>query len=61
MVIGQFSAPGVDLRDKKPAKWNIGYQTEKDFDNFEQILYQHDLGEENQSTARKPEYGKKIE
>jgi hypothetical protein len=53
MVIGQFSAPGADLRDKKAAKWNIGYQTEKDFDNFEQILYQHDLGEETSIDGKK--------
>jgi hypothetical protein len=53
MVIGQFSAPGVDLRDQKVAKWNIGYQTEKDFDNFEEILYQHDLGEETSVDGKK--------
>jgi hypothetical protein len=46
MIIGQFSPPGDDLRDGSKAKWNIGYQTEKDFDQFEEILYQHDLGEE---------------
>ena len=42
MVIGRFSPPG----DKKDEKWNLGYQTQKDFDDFEEILYQHDLGEE---------------
>jgi hypothetical protein len=41
MVIGRFSPP-----DGPKEKWNIGYQTEKDFDGFETILYQHDLGEE---------------
>jgi hypothetical protein len=45
MVIGQLSPPGKD-RAGKPVKWNIGYQTEKDFDKFETILYQHDHGEE---------------
>jgi hypothetical protein len=45
MVIGQLSPPGKD-RTGKPVKWNLGYQTEKDFDKFETILYQHDLGEE---------------
>jgi hypothetical protein len=45
MVIGQLSPPGKD-RSGKPVKWNLGYQTEKDFDKFETILYQHDLGEE---------------
>ena len=41
MVIGRFSPPSG-----RGQKWNIGYQTEKEFDNFETILYQHDLGEE---------------
>ncbi len=34
--------------------WNVGYQAEKDFDNFDEILYQHDLGSPAEgSTERK--------
>ena len=40
MVIGRFAAP-----DGK-RKHNITYQTRKEFDKFELIDYQHDLGEE---------------
>jgi hypothetical protein len=46
IVIGRFSPP------EGKEKWNIGYQTQKDFDNFEDILYQHDLGEETSASGK---------
>jgi hypothetical protein len=39
MVVGTFAAP----RGKR--NWNLTYRTKKDFDGFEEIDYQHWLGE----------------
>ena len=39
MVLGQFAPP------EGKRKWNISYLTRKDFDQFEEIEYQHLLGE----------------
>jgi hypothetical protein len=39
MVIGQFAPK------EKGRAYNITYRTKKDFDNFEEIDYQHELGE----------------
>lgn len=49
MVIGQFAEP--ERRDKRfpqrdRRRHNITYRTKKSFDQFEEIDYQHDLGEE---------------
>jgi hypothetical protein len=49
MVIGQFAEPErrdsrFPQRDKR--KHNITYQTKKKFDDFEEVDYQHDLGEQ---------------
>ncbi len=46
MVLGQFSEPEPKAAGKKPRKHNLTYNTKKDFDQFETIDYQHDLGEE---------------
>jgi hypothetical protein len=47
MVLGQFSEPepGATHTNKK-RYWNIAYQTRKEFDKFEDVIYQHDLGED---------------
>jgi hypothetical protein len=39
MVIGAFAPP------RNSRKWNLTYRTKKDFDKFEEIDYQHWLGE----------------
>lgn len=46
MVIGQFSLP------EPGRKWNLSYITEKDFDQYETIEYQHDLGEANEGEPK---------
>jgi len=44
--------------DKKARGWNLEYQTEKKFDDFEPTQYQHDLGEpdEGQKDRKEPPY-----
>lgn len=69
MVLGRFAEPSATLeamqkgqleRGSKYNPWNISYLTEKDFDKFESIIYQHDLGEpdegEPKSARREPPY-----
>ncbi len=46
MVLGQFSLP------EPGRKWNLSYVTEKEFDAFETIEYQHDLGEANEGEPK---------
>ena len=46
MVIGTFSPP------ESGRKWNLSYLTSKDFDRFEPIEYQHDLGEANEGEPK---------
>ena len=50
MVLGCFARP------EGKRKHNISYFTQKDFDDFEDIIYEHDLGEANEGqpkTARR--------
>jgi hypothetical protein len=46
MVIGCFSPPEAGR------KWNLSYVTEKSFDSFEMIEYQHDLGEPDEGEPK---------
>jgi hypothetical protein len=46
MVIGRFAPP------EPGRKWNLSYLTAKDFDQFEDIEYQHDLGEANEGEPK---------
>lgn len=46
MVIGQFAEPEAGRR------WNISYITAKRFDQFQEIEYQHDLGEANEGEPK---------
>lgn len=46
MVIGTFARPEPRDKGAKRRKHNLTYHTEKRFDQFEPIDYQHDLGEE---------------
>lgn len=46
MVIGQFALPAPGR------KWNLTYRTQKKFDDFEVIDYQHDLGEPNEDEPK---------
>jgi hypothetical protein len=46
MVLGQFAEPEPRDKGKDRRKHNLTYHTKKDFDNFDPIDYQHDLGEE---------------
>lgn len=46
MVIGQFSPPETG----RP--WNLAYVTQKSFDDFETIRYEHDLGEPNEGEPK---------
>jgi hypothetical protein len=48
MVIGQFSPPEPGATERNGKRyWNLSYQTQKKFDDFELVDYQHDLGEES--------------
>lgn len=47
MVLGQFSGPEPQNKGKTRRKHNLTYNTKKDFDKFESIDYQHDLGEDS--------------
>jgi hypothetical protein len=46
MVLGRFAQPEPKTKGANRRKHNLTYHTKKDFDNFEGIDYQHDLGEE---------------
>ena len=46
MVLGCFAEP------EGKRKHNIAYLTEKDFDDFEPIIYEHDLGEPNEGESK---------
>lgn len=46
MVLGQFSEPEPKTKGKDRRRHNLTYNTKKDFDAFENIDYQHDLGED---------------
>ncbi len=62
MVLGTFAEPSDELekeqrklleKGEKYDPWNLAYVTQKDFDQFETIQYQHDLGEGNSKRDRK--------
>ena len=46
MVLGKFSEPEPKRR------WNLAYITEKDFDAYETIRYEHDLGEPDEGEPK---------
>jgi len=46
MVLGTFSEP------EPGRKWNLAYITEKNFDSFETIRYEHDLGEPDEGEPK---------
>ena len=51
IVVGQFSEPEPGPKSKV-RQWNLGYQCQKDFDDFEDILYQHDLSEPDEGEPK---------
>lgn len=51
MILGTFAPPG-DRPGGKPEKWNLSYLTQKSFDKFEDIEYQHDLGEPDEDEPK---------
>jgi len=47
MVLGVFSEPEPGAKPTNNKRyWNLAYKTKKKFDDFEEIIYQHDLGED---------------
>jgi len=69
MVLGCFALPSATLEYEQRDggnkvhhyhSWNIAYLTRKDFDQFEDVIYQHDLGEpdegERKNERREPPY-----